>query len=261
MNGKTLILAGIMGAGALFLDSSVHSSEYILEDNRFIERDKAFYEQRIKRTSDIEVVLKTITSVTKGEDQTNYTSEGSGFVVGHYLFSRDHVTSKYSLGTMRTAFGVVNLELDRDTMDNETTFLDGLALHSVYESREDDVAIFDLSKQDELCKRYCNDLTLDDLMKESELYIGMRVHWVGRPQGRDGYYRESHVTKLREEEKKGTIYQDTFVLNDPLIPGTSGKPIWGEDRIVGVAHYRWGGLAGLGFMDNYIREIERYENP
>lgn len=224
------------------------------------ERGREFYLDRINRASSIEVMLNTVTKVTEGEELATYEKEGSGFVVGNYVFSRDHITSRYYISTTQISpFSPpreVKVPLDRDTVINEETFLDEKVLYSVYESDEDDVAIFDLSKQPELCEKYCNNRTLGDLMTEDELYQGMRVYWLGQV---SGFYKESHITNLRDEEGKGTKYEDTFLTQERSIGGTSGKPLWHKDKIIGIASYLWKGMGGFGFMDNYIEVIEEYE--
>ena len=223
--------------------------------------DKEFYQDRINRASSIEVRLKTVTKV----NESTYEQDGFGFVVGHYVFSRDHVTSRYSVPRLQMSpygFQEVKVPLDRDSISSEETSIDDLVLHSVYESNEDDVAVFDLSKQPELCKKYCNDLTLNDLMTEDELYQGMRVYFSASPTGGDRteYYKESHIVKLRDEVDKDSIAKDTFIIQEVIIPGTSGKPLWHKDKIIGVAHYFWKQMGGFGFTDNYIREINKYES-
>ena len=221
---------------------------------------REFYLDRINRASSIEVMLKTTTKVANEEEPKSYKQEGNGFVVGHYLISRDHVTSRYSIpGWELTPYGSrqANIPLDRDSVLNEETFLDDLVLHSIYENKKDDVAIFDLSKTPELCKKYLN-----DLMTEDELYQGMRVYFSASPTGgnRNGYYKESHIVKLRDEEDVGFKGEDTFMIQETIIPGTSGKPLWYNNKIVGVAHYFWKQMSGWGFMDNYIQEIKKYES-
>ena len=223
---------------------------------------KDFYQDRINRASSIEVMLNTVTKVAN-EEPTNYEQEGNGFVVDHYVLSRDHVTSRYSVPKWQmTPYGPrqVSISLDRDSVLGEETFLDDLVLHSVYEDDENDVAVFDLSKQPELCEKYCNDLTLDDLMTEDELYQGMRVYFSASPGvNRNGYYKESHIVKLRDEEDKGGPGEDSFMIQEIIIPGTSGKPLWHNDKIIGVAHYWWRQMSGWGFTDLYIKQIKKYE--
>ena len=225
-------------------------------------QDKEFYLDRINRASSIEVMLNTVTKVAN-EEPTTYEKTGNGFVVGEYIFSRDHVTSRYSVPKYRlTPYGNERKDfpLDREAVLNEETFLDDLVLHSVYENDDDDVAIFDLSKQPELCEKYCNDLTLDDLMTEDELYQGMRVYFSASPGvNRNGYYKESHIVKLRDEEDKGGPGEDSFMIQEIIIPGTSGKPLWHENKIIGVAHYFWRQMSGWGFTDLYIKQIKKYE--
>jgi len=227
------------------------------------ERDKDFYNERINRASNIEVLLKTVTKVSGEEEPGSYDQEGNGFVIGKYLFSRDHVTSRYKVpGVQVTEFGIRygNIPLDRSTVISEQTFLDDIPLYPIIENQDSDVSIFDLSKDSELCKKYCNNLNLDNLIKEDEIYKGMRVHWKGSPQGRDGFYRESHVANLREEQDKGKWSYDTFMINDTIVKGTSGKPIWHKDKIIGISHYVWNQMGGIGFMDNYIKSIKKYED-
>jgi len=206
-----------------------------------------------------EVALKTITKTPKEGGPRALENEGAGFVLGNYLLTRDHVTSTYSID-YQTSFVKVQEVIDRKNMVSELTFLDGVALVPIIERPEDDVAIFDLSKTPKLCEKYCNNLTLDDLMTEGELYQGMRVYWVGNPLNVNGFYRESHIAKIRGKEDRGTDKEDTFIMNNEIIPGTSGKPIWHADKIVGVVHFYWNGMGGAGFMDNYIKEIKKYES-
>ena len=218
-------------------------------------RGRDFYTERINRISDIEVILNTETRFS----DNIFEAKGNGFVLGHYVLSRDHVTSKYDY-QMATPYGMRIFPLDRKTMEEETTSIDGIVLHPVIERVEDDLAIFDLSKTPELCKKYCNDLTFDDLMTSDELYKGMDVYWVGNPMNRPGFYRESIISNLKDEADKGTPAENTFMLQDPVVPGTSGKPIWSGNKIVGVAHYVWQNMAGIGFMDPYLERIQAYEN-
>ncbi len=224
------------------------------------ERGREFYDSRIERISKIEVILKTITKVPGGDETVSHETTGNAFIVGDYLLSRDHVTSKYSFGRMRTPFGIIDMPVDRDTMISEKTYLNGVELHPVIENKENDISIFDLRKTPKLCEKYCNDLTLDIFMKGESLYRGMKVYWMGSPQGRTGFYRESQIAKLRDEKDKDTNTEHSFMLQDSVIPGTSGKPIWSGDKIIGVAHYVWNGLAGIGFMGPYLERIEKYES-
>lgn len=213
------------------------------------EKGREFYQNRIDRISEIEVILETETKLEGVENP--YKKEGNGFVVGNYVLSRDHVTSGYFLN---------GEDLDRSLVAEETTSLDGQILYPVIERREDDVSIFDLSKTPELCKKYCNDLDFDDLMTEDELYLGMRVYFNASPKGINGFYKESHISKLRPEVYKGTRKEDSFMIQDKIISGTSGKPLCHNGRIVGVAHYGWNEMGGFGVMDNYIDTIKEYEN-
>ena len=220
---------------------------------------KDFYADRMDKISSIEVLLKTVTQVAGKEEPIEHQKIGNGFVVGNYVFSRDHVTSKHYLNKLQSPYGVVKVEFQNPVL-SEQTFLDDLVLHSVYENIEDDVAIFDLSKQPELCEKYCNDLTLDDLMTSDELYQGMRVYYNASPGGkRSGYYKESHITKLRDEADIGTSAENSFMIQEIIIPGTSGKPLWSDSKIIGATHYVWNHMGGFGFMDKYIEEIEKYE--
>ena len=244
MKGKYIALAGLL------LASCVQT------------QGRDFYLDRINRASSIEVHLNTVTKVAN-EEPTTYEKKGNGFVFGHYVFSRNHVTSRYSIKEWQfTPRGLqeVDVPLNRDSVLSEQTFLDDLVLHSVYESNEDDIAIFDLSKNKNLCNKYCNHLSLDDLMTEDELYQGMEVYWMGNPRGINDFYKESRISKLKDEKDEDTIYENTFMIQDPIIPGTSGKPLWHNDKIIGVAHYFWEDMSGWGFMSNYIEIIKEYEN-
>ncbi|KKL81461.1 hypothetical protein LCGC14_1994570, partial [marine sediment metagenome] len=220
---------------------------------------KDFYADRMDKISSIEVLLKTVTQVAGKEEPIEHQKIGNGFVVGNYVFSRDHVTSKHYLNKLQSPYGVVKVEFQNPVL-SEQTFLDDLVLHSVYESNEDDIAIFDLSKNKNLCNKYCNHLSLDDLMTEDELYQGMEVYWMGNPRGINDFYKESRISKLKDEKDEDTIYENTFMIQDPIIPGTSGKPLWHNDKIIGVAHYFWEDMSGWGFMSNYIEIIKEYEN-
>lgn len=226
------------------------------------ERGRDFYAERINRDSSIEAMLITIT-ILADEKSTTYEKNGSGFVIGHYIISRDHVTSQYSVLEWRlTPYGSKQTEipLNRELVSDEQTFLDEKILYPVIERKEDDLAIFDLSKTPELCEKYCNDLTLDDLMTEDKLYQGMEVYWVGSPEGNRGFYKESHISKLRDENDEDSPVEDTFMIQYQVIKGTSGRPIWSGNKIAGVFHYVWNGMTGIGFMDPYITEIKKYEN-
>ena len=227
------------------------------------ERGKDFYDSRIESISKIEVTLRTVTKVSNAEEPQIYEQEGNGFVVGHYLISRDHVTSRYAVpGWQLTPYGPrqAKMSLNRKSILSELTYLDDIALHPVAENPKNDIAIFDLSKTPKLCEKYCNDLNLDIFMKGESLYRGMKVYWMGSPGGRIGFYRESQITKLRDEKDKGTNTEHSFMLQDHIIPGTSGKPIWSGNKIVGISHYVWKGLAGIGFMGPYLSRIKKYEN-
>ena len=75
MKGKYLALAGMLLASCAQTQG------------------REFYEDRINRASSIEVRLKTVTKV----NESTYEQDGFGFVLGNYVFSRDHVTSRYSV--------------------------------------------------------------------------------------------------------------------------------------------------------------------
>ena len=77
MKLRSLLLAGILLAGYA--------------------TDKEFYQERIDRDSNIEVRLKTVTKVAMEEEPKTFDQSGYGFVVGKYIYSREHVTSKASL--------------------------------------------------------------------------------------------------------------------------------------------------------------------
>lgn len=224
--------------------------------------DKDFYRQRIERAQSLDLTLRTDTKIAYGEEPQTSTQIGGGFVIGKYIFSKDHVVSKQWINIpVMSQFGLRTrrIKLDRERVIEEMTFLDDIALYSVVEDKPRDIAIFDLSKTPKLCERYCNDFSLDDLLTENQLYKGMRVYWVGSPRDNPGFYRESHISILRRETDEDTEHQETYMINNHLIPGSSGKPIWHNDKIVGVADHYWQGLGGVTFMDEYIEEVKKYE--
>ena len=225
------------------------------------ERGRDFYADRIERASKIDVTLRTETRVASDDEPERHTHEGQGFVVGKYIFSKDHVTSRYHVPEYQfTPMGPrkINVPLDRETVISEQTFLDGIALFPVIEDKENDVSIFDLSKTPELCKTYCNDLTKDDLLLKKDLYRGMRVFWVGNPQGNEGFYKEGFISS-----KNSPFQTNTFMIQQELVAGTSGKPIWTESenpKIIGAADHVFSSMGGWSYMDNYVQAIEEYEN-
>ena len=140
---------------------------------------------------------------------------------------------------------------------------DLVPLYSVIQDKKSDVAIFDLSKTPKLCKKYCNNLSLDDLMTKNKLYPGMKVFWDGSPNLKNGFYRESQITTLGIRNLTNYKIKNSFLIQDKVISGTSGKPLWNDDdglKIVGAAKYAWNSFGGFGFMDSYIRAIKKYES-
>ncbi len=226
-----------------------------------------FYEDRIKDISDILVTLNTYTKAVnpnEKEEPFSHEKKGSGFVVGNYVFTADHVVSRYVL-KYPTPYGPASYELDRI---EEKTFIDDLQIHPVMENREKDIAIFDLKQTPELCKTYCNDLTLEDIASSEELYQGLNVYWMASPQLRGTFYRSSHVASIREvqdfkEDDVENFLGNSFSLNIGFRSGTSGKPVWaeinGKTKIVGVGHYQLDGLGFAKLMDEYIEIIKEYE--
>ncbi len=226
-----------------------------------------FYADRISKISDIEVILNTYTKTinpNEKEEPFSHEKKGSGFVVGNYVFTVDHVVSKHSI-TYPTPYGPATYELDRI---DEKTFIDELQVHPVIEDRQKDIAIFDLRKTEELCEIYCNDLTLEDIASSEELYPGLKVYWMASPQLRGTFYRSSHVASIREvrdynEEGVEKFLDNSFSLNIGFRSGTSGKPVWaeinGKTKIVGVGHFQLDGLGFAKLMDEYIEIINEYE--
>ena len=220
--------------------------------------EEEFYLDRISQIESIDVDIVTTTTM---ENDAEATIPGAGFIFGHYLFTLDHVTSRYSFQTqVNTPFGMQTktFPIDRDKIKSEITTLDDRVLYPVIEDQESDIAIFDLSKDELLCNTYCNDLTEEDLMLEEDLYKGQEVYWIGSPKSLDGYYKESRISLLRDEVDEGK-YEGTYMLQHTIIPGSSGKPVWSNGKITGVAQYIWQSHAGVKFMDKYLDEIKDYE--
>ena len=228
-----------------------------------------FYADRIDKISDIEVVLNTYTKAINPNNENepdSFEKPGYGFVVGNYVFTVDHVVSRYSTNYYTPSFGRIKVKLDRI---DEKTFIDDFQIHPVVEVRQKDMAIFDLRKTEELCEIYCNDLTLDDIATSDELYKGMEVFWMASPQLRGDFYRRSHISSIKEvkgygdEDGMENFLDNSFSLNIGFRKGTSGKPIWaeidGRTKIVGVGHYQLEGLGYAKLMDEYIEEIKKYE--
>ena len=246
MKGKWIALAGLLVATCTPLQG----------------RD--FYIDRIGEISNIEIVLNTETKAVNPSDEdepNSYESKGNGFVVGNYVLTVDHVVSKYST-TFPTPFGPYTKELDRI---EEKTFIDDLQIHPVVESRQKDLAIFDLTKTPELCERYCNDLTLENIATSEELYVGMKVYWMASQQLRVNFYRSTHIAPIREvkgleEDGIKDFLDNSFSLNVAFRSGTSGKPIWSGDKIVGVGHYQLDELGYSKLMDEYVEAIKKYES-
>ena len=231
------------------------------------QRNEEFYKDRVQRISDIEVVLNTKTKAVNSDDKDepySFENEGNGFVVGNYVFTADHVVSRHSV-TYPTPFGPASYELNRI---EERTFIGDTRINPIIEDRKKDVAIFDLSKTPELCKKYCNELTLKDITTSGGLYNGMEVFWMASPNLRGNFYRSSHISSIREvkgydEEGAKDFLDNSFSLNHPFLTGTSGKPIWssvkGKNKIIGVGHYRLNGLGYAKLMDEYVEAIKKYE--
>lgn len=108
-------------------------------------------------------------------------------------------------------------------------------------------------------------MTLEDIAKSNGLYGGMDVYWIGGPQMRGEFYRTSHITSIREvkgytdEDGIKDFLDNSFTINTGLKDGTSGKPIWSGNKIIGVAHYRLDGLGYMKLMDEFIEVINDYE--
>ena len=225
---------------------------------------KEFYSRRQENISKIEIALKKVTKAVNPKNPNepiSYESKGRGFVVGKYIFTADHIASMYYIySEPESTFTLINRIA-------ETTFLDEIALAEVVNDRSKDIAIFDLSKTPELCKKYCNNLTLDDLMTSDRLYIGMRVFWNGNPGLQDNVYRESSISRFIRKGDSfaglGEEFKHSFLINEPVIRGDSGSAVWHYDGhknyIIGVATFVWNGLGGIKFMDEYVEAVKKYE--
>ena len=232
-----------------------------------LDRDKEFYKDRVQRILDTEVVLNTKTKAINPNDEEkpySYETTGNGFVVGNYVFTAEHVVSRYSI-TYPTPFGPYTEELDKI---EERTFIDDIQINPIIEDRKKDVAIFDLSKTPKLCKKYCNGLTLKDIVTSGELYNGMEVFWMASPDLRGDFYRSSHISSIREVkgyEEKGIkdFLDNSFSINIAFRNGTSGKPLWSYEgdklKVVGVGHYNLDELGYAKLMDEYVEAIKKYE--
>lgn len=240
--------------GSAIIGSATAKAEHLNKHNEL-------YEARINATASIEVILKTVAKVEFGYSNELGIKElkGDGFVVGNYVLTLDHVVSVYE----RDYSNIEVIEI----LD-EKTHLDGTALHEVINDEEVDIGVFDLSKTPELCKKYCNDLTIDDLMTSDELKVGMMVYWNESPGNLQGIHRKSYISKKDENPLPTSFAVGTYIM-----PGTSGIPVWYYDesttkqKIVGVVqylspdpqNYTYDVLGFAKYMDDFIEEIRKYE--
>jgi len=254
----------------------VHLRESYAESIQYAKHEdplKEFYSRRLEEISKIEVTLKTVTKAVDPKNPSepvSYDLTGRGFVVGKYIFTADHIASIYYTYSIQESTLILINRI------SESTFLDEIALAEVVNDPTNDIAIFDLSKTPELCKRYCNNLTLDDLMTSDKLYTGMRVFWNGNPLLKEGFYRESIISKIVKEVSSFPIgnnssisIKNAFFTQDAVARGTSGSAIWHYDGhknyIVGTAVIFWPLLpfphvfGGIKSMDDYITTIKKYE--
>jgi len=226
---------------------------------------KDFYKNRINETSKIEVSLETHLKERVGDEPVTSKSTGRGYVIGEYVFTADHITSEY----MRRVNLFGNTFHSTIERIEEKTFLDNHYLHPVIEDKESDVAIFDLKKTPILCEKYCNKLSLDDLLTSEDLYQGMKIFWNAYPAEKDGFYRESIITGIGQVEDYSEIglsddyLSNSFSINTFFVGGDSGNPIWaekdGKNYVVGTAHYLLYGMGFVKLMDEYVDAIKEYE--
>ena len=248
----------------LGLALSVSACEGVPEENV---SERKFYETRISDISKNLVALTTSLDKYKdnGEkDGETFSWMGRGFVIGKKVFTLDHVVSKYTF-EYRVPFGGFMIERINRERIKEDTYLEGIKLHPLIEDNERDVAVFDLSKTLELCEKYCNDLTLEEVVVRKEgIYPGMRVFWSGNPRNYGNFYNEAMVSRNYEDEIQDKSSQESFYINMWLIPGDSGTPIYteinGRNKIAGVAQRTWQGLGGIKFMDEFAKIIQEREN-
>ena len=228
-----------------------------------VTQDRDFFVYRMNVISDPEIINKTHTKLINPEDEDEpviFDQSGYGEVFGCQYLSLAHVVNKTKITVPYfTPFGVRRRAelLDRSRVIEELTFIDDIALESIVEDSETDVAVFNLP--DEL-KHYCNDLTLDDLLPSSEVYVGMKVFWNGAPGGMNDVYRESIISQHFNINDEGGPYEHTYMLNAPVVPGSSAKYLWtlidGEYKIVGLIQGVYNGLGIVKSIDDFLPYLD-----
>lgn len=260
MDIKYLTLAAILSFGSFSgCNTNKSNKDVDLTHNRRVHdfRDRNFYEKRVEEISKIEVDLET-TLIT---DSDTLKIEGRGFVVGDYILSLDHVTSRYDRN-IPGPFGYLHQKVNRIL---EKTTIDGMVLEPIVEDSTTDVSIFYLRNNTKLKHKYSNNLSIDDLASSKELYTGMDVFWNGNPFGHPDRYNEGIVSKV-QDDGPSPKFKKSFYINQRVIPGTSGTPVWHFDgkrnKIIGVAQFSINhtNFSGIKYMDEYIEKIKEHQN-
>lgn len=230
--GKTRKITAIGVSLALLAGCASGYDAYKKHTERYNEEQKASQLEMITNSMDIVYAHRTDTIVPKDDKgPTTYEQEGTGFVVGKKYITLDHVTSKYEVKTVLGPGMTFYMGINRNKI-KETTYIDGVALKSIVEDPKTDVAIFDLSKSPDLCKRICN----EGIETDTDIYIGMPIYWIGNPDMGGRTFRYGKISRLDiPPNAKKERYADGFGINTYTIAGSSGSPVFNtKGQLIGV---------------------------
>lgn len=201
----------------------------------------------IKQSMNAVVMNKTITYEKSENKIVENESMGTGFVMGDKYYTADHVVSQYEK-IFITPIMQVAVPIQKE---NEITFIDGIPLEEIVNSRDTDVAIFRLPK--ELCAKYCNQSTYS----LEPLEIGQQVYFIGNPKNTGKVFRMARIGRLDAPKQMNGEYSGAIGLDTYTIFGDSGSPVFNmKGEVIGVIQAL---VAGMGYFKpirQFIKAVE-----